>query len=418
MGRRVVAWMVAAVVTVALVAGGVLVARGGLDRSPAVLPVDLGDGGQATATAAARSGDAGAAIEPAPAPGGVAPARPTDLGDLPQPWPRVTYRLKGALPSLPGQARAWKVGDAVDAGRVGELAAALGPGRQAQRGAERLDGPRRPPRPGGAPAGRGALDLRHRHPRRLLVPLGRRLRGRRGRPVPGRRRPRGQPAGGAGQAVAAAGPAEPGRGRAGRPRPGRQGRAGPGRGHGPGHRRLRQSGRHHRPGGGRLAHLGVRLEDQRRRQGRDPARRRAPGHPGAGRHLPADRRGRRLRAAQEGPGDRPPPVGGGGAVHRPRPVPGHQQDPLRRQAAPGAGRDRDRGPPRPPARPGRRQGDPARPPRLPAPRLPVRPGGRLDRRARDPRRARPLPSPDGQRRGAAFGRRSPSDRRSRSTTGG
>jgi hypothetical protein len=125
-GRRVVAWMVAAVVTVALVAGGVLVARGGLDRSPAVLPVDLGDGGQATATAAARSGDAGAAIEPAPAPGGVAPARPTDVGDLPQPWPRVTYRLKGALPSLPGQARAWKVGDAVDAGRVGELAAALG----------------------------------------------------------------------------------------------------------------------------------------------------------------------------------------------------------------------------------------------------------------------------------------------------
>ncbi|HJW60318.1 MAG TPA: hypothetical protein VJ931_11875, partial [Actinomycetota bacterium] len=69
MGRRVVAWMVAAVVTVALVAGGVLVARGGLDRSPAVLPVDLGDGGQATVAAAARSGDAGAAIEPAPAPG-------------------------------------------------------------------------------------------------------------------------------------------------------------------------------------------------------------------------------------------------------------------------------------------------------------------------------------------------------------
>jgi hypothetical protein len=38
----------------------------------------------------------------------------------------VTYRLKGAIPSLPGQARAWKVGDAVDAARVGELAAALG----------------------------------------------------------------------------------------------------------------------------------------------------------------------------------------------------------------------------------------------------------------------------------------------------
>jgi hypothetical protein len=131
-GRRVVAWMVAAVVTVALVAGGVLVARGGLDRSPAVLPVALGDGGQATTaanSATANSGDtggAGAAIEPAPAPGGVAPARQKDFGDQPQPWPRVTYRLKGALPSLPGQARAWKVGDAVDAARVAELAAALG----------------------------------------------------------------------------------------------------------------------------------------------------------------------------------------------------------------------------------------------------------------------------------------------------
>ena len=113
--------MVAAVVTVALVAGGVLDARGGLDRSPAVLPVDPGDGGQATAadSATANSGDtggAGAAIEPAPAPGGVAPARQKDFGDQPQHWPRVTYRLKGALPSLPGQARAWKVTDAVDAG--------------------------------------------------------------------------------------------------------------------------------------------------------------------------------------------------------------------------------------------------------------------------------------------------------------
>jgi hypothetical protein len=128
-GRRVVAWMVAAVVTVALVAGGVLVARGGLDRSPAVLPVDPGAGGQATAAAdgAAANGGAGAAIEPAPAPGGgVAPARQPDVGDQPQPWPRVTYRLKGALPSLPGQARAWKVTDTVDAGRVAELAAALG----------------------------------------------------------------------------------------------------------------------------------------------------------------------------------------------------------------------------------------------------------------------------------------------------
>ena len=38
----------------------------------------------------------------------------------------MTYKLKGALPSLPGQARAWKVGDTVDAARVADLAAALG----------------------------------------------------------------------------------------------------------------------------------------------------------------------------------------------------------------------------------------------------------------------------------------------------
>ena len=130
MGRRVVAWMVAAVVTVALVAGGVLVARDGLDRSPAVLPVDLGAAGAATAAGPATgtgAGGAGAAIEPAPAPGGdVAPARPFDTGDLPQPWPRVRYRLAGSLPSLPGQARAWKLGDDADTARVADLAAVLG----------------------------------------------------------------------------------------------------------------------------------------------------------------------------------------------------------------------------------------------------------------------------------------------------
>jgi hypothetical protein len=76
--RRVVAWVAAAVVTVALVAGGVLVARGGLDRSPAVLPVDLGAAGQAGAAA----DGAGGAAEPAPAPGGARPGRPSDTGDL------------------------------------------------------------------------------------------------------------------------------------------------------------------------------------------------------------------------------------------------------------------------------------------------------------------------------------------------
>jgi hypothetical protein len=117
--RRLGAWILAAVVTVALVAGGVLVARGA-GREPAVLPaLDLG----ATATDQARSsGAAQPGIEPAPAPGGAAPTEPGDA----RPWPRETYRLAGSLPDLPDRARAWKLGSTVDAGRVAALAAALG----------------------------------------------------------------------------------------------------------------------------------------------------------------------------------------------------------------------------------------------------------------------------------------------------
>jgi hypothetical protein len=113
--------MVAALVTVALVAGGLLAARGGPDRSPAVLPaLDLGAAGQATA----GTDGAGAAIEPAPAPGGTEPGRAAGGGALP--GPRVTYRLRGALPTLPDEARAWKLEDGAEDGRVADLAAALG----------------------------------------------------------------------------------------------------------------------------------------------------------------------------------------------------------------------------------------------------------------------------------------------------
>jgi hypothetical protein len=134
-GRRVGAWVVAAAVTVALVAGGVLVARGGAGRSPAVLPaLDLDAAGASAGApvvpgqAAAGSAGAGsdAAVEPAPAPGKVAPARPPEPGDPVWPWGPVTYRLAGPLPALPDRARAWKLGDGVDAGRVATLAAALG----------------------------------------------------------------------------------------------------------------------------------------------------------------------------------------------------------------------------------------------------------------------------------------------------
>jgi hypothetical protein len=121
--------MVAAVVTVALVAGGMLVARGGAERSSAVLPaLDLSatgatDGATVTGRAPA-SGGARPGIEPAPAPGG-APARPPEPGDA-WLWPRETYKLAGPLPDLPDQARAWRFGSSADAGQVAALAAVLG----------------------------------------------------------------------------------------------------------------------------------------------------------------------------------------------------------------------------------------------------------------------------------------------------
>jgi hypothetical protein len=87
---------VAAVVTVALVAAGVLVARGGGDRSPAALP----------------------ALDPAA--GGAVGVSPR--------WPPVTYKLGAPLPDLPDRARAWTLGDTPDAGRLATLAAALGLG--------------------------------------------------------------------------------------------------------------------------------------------------------------------------------------------------------------------------------------------------------------------------------------------------
>ena len=122
------AWVVAAVVTAGLVTGGVLVARDGGDPSPAVLPaLDLSAAGQAADAGNAAAKSAAGATEPAPAPGGTEPGRRSgDRTDRPRLWPPVTYKLDGSLPSLPDRARAWKVGDSVDAARVATLAAALG----------------------------------------------------------------------------------------------------------------------------------------------------------------------------------------------------------------------------------------------------------------------------------------------------
>jgi len=46
--------------------------------------------------------------------------------DISPRWPPVTYRLGAPLPDLPDRARAWKLGDAPEAGRLATLAAALG----------------------------------------------------------------------------------------------------------------------------------------------------------------------------------------------------------------------------------------------------------------------------------------------------
>ena len=120
MGRRLGAWMVAAAVTAALVAGGVLVARDRAEGPPAVLPaLDLDAAGQAAV--------ASAASEPAPAPAAKDQAgRPYVPGDLGRRWPPTTYRLRGPLPALPERATAWKVGDSPDPDRLAALAAALG----------------------------------------------------------------------------------------------------------------------------------------------------------------------------------------------------------------------------------------------------------------------------------------------------
>jgi hypothetical protein len=137
-GRRVGAWLLAAVVTVGLVAGGVLVARGRGDRSPAVLPaLDLaatGAVGAATGRDTTGQGGSAAANQPAPAPGKVAPGRPPEPGEPVPPWGRVTYRLAGPLPDLPDRARAWRVTDGVAPGWVATLAAALGLGGKPTQG--------------------------------------------------------------------------------------------------------------------------------------------------------------------------------------------------------------------------------------------------------------------------------------------
>jgi hypothetical protein len=125
MGRRVGAWLLAAVVTAALVAGGVVLA-GGRGRAPAVLPpLDLGD-----APAAAAGAEPATPPTSPPRTGAATPARPYDTGDVPNLWAPGTYKVRGTLPDLPDRARAWKLGSDPGGGRIAALAGALGLGGQ------------------------------------------------------------------------------------------------------------------------------------------------------------------------------------------------------------------------------------------------------------------------------------------------
>jgi hypothetical protein len=110
MGRRVGAWLLALVVVGGLGVGGVLVARSSGSGQPPVLELAAEGGAQSDAAATAQARD-------------IAPARPAAAGYA---WPRVRYELPKDLPDLPDEARAWRLAPEVTAGRVAELARALG----------------------------------------------------------------------------------------------------------------------------------------------------------------------------------------------------------------------------------------------------------------------------------------------------
>jgi hypothetical protein len=113
MGKRVVAVVVGAVVAVALVVGGVVLAGGNGRHTPATLPaLDVSSSGAATAQSAAPAGGSGT----------------PDSGTEPRTTPsgRVQYQVRGTLPDLPRSAKAWTLPDQVTRDRVAQLARALG----------------------------------------------------------------------------------------------------------------------------------------------------------------------------------------------------------------------------------------------------------------------------------------------------
>ena len=113
MGKRVLAVVVGAVVAVALVVGGVVLAGGNGRRTPAALPaLDVSSSGAATAQSAAPSGGSG--------------TPDSGTGSRITPSGRVQYQVRGTLPDLPRSAKVWTLPDQVTRDRVAQLARALG----------------------------------------------------------------------------------------------------------------------------------------------------------------------------------------------------------------------------------------------------------------------------------------------------
>ena len=113
MGKRVVAVVVGAVVAATLVVGGVLLAGGNGQKTPATLPaLDVSSLGARSSQGAAPSAGAGSADSAAES--SISPAG------------RVQYPVRGKLPDLPRSARAWTLPDQVTRDRVAQLARTLG----------------------------------------------------------------------------------------------------------------------------------------------------------------------------------------------------------------------------------------------------------------------------------------------------
>lgn len=113
MGKRVVAVVVGAVVAVTLVVGGVVLAGGNRQKTPATLPA-LDVSGSAAQSSQSAAPAAGAGSSDSGAESRISPSG------------TVQYQVRGKLPDLPRSAKAWTLPDQVTTDRVAQLARTFG----------------------------------------------------------------------------------------------------------------------------------------------------------------------------------------------------------------------------------------------------------------------------------------------------